>query len=121
MNIHGLEVNESNIQSVFIFALAVKAGSFASIAESNGISKSKISRHVFSLEEQLGEVLINRSTRRFQPTEKAISISDAILSIGSAKSATDSAFSRGYKKGEKDGRAKGLSEAIELIKNLSEK
>jgi DNA-binding transcriptional LysR family regulator len=121
LKIHGLTIKDSNIKSVFIFALAVKAGSFSALQNSIGMPKSKISRHVSSLEDELGEILINRSTRRFEPTEKAIAISEAILSLESKSASNAAAFSRGYKNGEKDGRLKGLSEAVTVISDYASK
>lgn len=51
------------------FALVVEHGGYAAAERASGISKSRLSRRVADLEEQLGVRLIQRSTRRFAVTE----------------------------------------------------
>lgn len=51
------------------FAQVVKTGSFTRAASRLGLSKSVVSRHVSSLEKELGVQLLYRSTHRLSPTE----------------------------------------------------
>lgn len=51
------------------FALVVEHGGYAAAERASGISKSKLSRRVADLEEQLGTRLIQRSTRKFSVTD----------------------------------------------------
>lgn len=54
---------------LFIFARVVESGSFSRAAERMGLPKSTISRRIAILEEQLGERLLLRTTRRLNLTE----------------------------------------------------
>ena len=51
------------------FATVVDQGGFTDAARKMGISKSAVSKHVSSLESRLGARLLNRTTRRVNPTE----------------------------------------------------
>jgi len=51
------------------FVAVVKAGSFTAAARSLGISRGLVSRHIADLEEQLGNRLVNRTTRSVSLTE----------------------------------------------------
>ena len=51
------------------FATVVDQGGFTDAARKMGISKSAVSKHVSSLEARLGARLLNRTTRRVNPTE----------------------------------------------------
>ena len=51
-----------------LLALVVDAGGFSKAAALSGITKSRISRRIATLEEQLGVRLIQRSSRLFAPT-----------------------------------------------------
>ena len=54
---------------LLIFARVAEAGSFSRAAERIGLPKSTVSRRVAFLEEQLGERLMLRTTRRLALTE----------------------------------------------------
>lgn len=56
------------LKSMAIFSEVVHLGSFRAAAKSQGVSPSVISRHVSILEDSLGEVLLNRSTRKLALT-----------------------------------------------------
>jgi DNA-binding transcriptional LysR family regulator len=51
------------------FATVVDQGGFTNAAKKLGLSKSAVSKHVSSLEARLGARLLNRTTRRVNPTE----------------------------------------------------
>jgi len=56
------------LKSMAIFSEVAQLGSFRAAAKAHGVSPSVISRHITILEDDLGEVLINRSTRRLALT-----------------------------------------------------
>lgn len=51
-----------------IFSQVMESGSFTAAADKLGLSKQFVSRRVMALEERLGVRLLNRSTRRLDPT-----------------------------------------------------
>lgn len=55
--------------SMRVFTRVAKSGSFSDAAEELGISRSMASKHIMSLETNLGVRLLNRSTRRLSITE----------------------------------------------------
>ncbi|THF64473.1 LysR family transcriptional regulator [Pseudothauera rhizosphaerae] len=55
--------------NLLIFARVVEAGSFSRAAEQLGLPKSTVSRRIAGLEEQLGERILLRTTRRLTLTE----------------------------------------------------
>jgi len=57
------------LEGFYYFTQVVDHGGFAKAARALDIPKSRLSRHVSSLEERLGVRLVNRSTRRFVVTE----------------------------------------------------
>jgi len=59
-------------ESIRIFARAVEEGSFAAAARSLGVTRSAVSKHVASLENELGAQLFRRSTRRVSATETGL-------------------------------------------------
>ena len=58
-----------DLNDYFYFVHVVEKGGFTRAAESLGIPKSRLSRHVVKLEERLGTVLVQRTTRQFRVTE----------------------------------------------------
>ncbi len=54
------------------FIQVVDAGGFAAAAREMGVSRSVVSKHVASLERELGTQLLRRSTRRVTPTEAGL-------------------------------------------------
>lgn len=54
---------------LLIFARVVESGSFSRAAEKIGIPKSTVSRRIATLEERMGERLLQRTTRRLRVTE----------------------------------------------------
>ncbi len=57
------------LEGFYYFTQVVDHGGFARAARALGIPKSRLSRHVASLEAELSVRLLNRSTRRFAVTE----------------------------------------------------
>ena len=62
-------MEQLNPQDLLIYARVAEAGSFSQAALRLGLPKSTVSRRVALLEEQLGERLMVRSTRRSTFTE----------------------------------------------------
>ena len=58
-----------DLNDLYLFAAVVKHGSFSAAARALGVTKSRISRRIAVLEEQLGLRLLERSTRRLSVTE----------------------------------------------------
>lgn len=58
-----------DLNSLFYFAKVVEHGGFAPAGRALGMPKSTLSRRVAQLEEQLGVRLLQRSSRRFAPTD----------------------------------------------------
>lgn len=56
------------LKSMAIFSEVARLGSFRAAAKSQNLSPSVISRHISSLEDSLGEVLLSRSTRKLALT-----------------------------------------------------
>ena len=58
-----------DLNELFYFAQVVNHGGFSPASRALGIPKSKLSRHVASLEVRLGVQLLLRSSRSFAVTE----------------------------------------------------
>ncbi len=58
-----------DLNDYFYFVHVVEAGGFSRAAESLGIPKSRLSRHIAQLEERLDTILIQRTTRQSKITE----------------------------------------------------
>lgn len=58
-----------NLRSMAVFANVVERGSFSGAAKMLGITTSAVSQQVRSLEEEMGVVLLHRSTRKISLTE----------------------------------------------------
>lgn len=54
------------------FVRAVETGSFSAVARELGIGQPNVSRHIASLEQELGARLLLRSTRQLTPTEEGV-------------------------------------------------
>lgn len=61
-----------DLNEVYIFIKVVEAGSFVRASELTGIPTSTISRRVSELEKRLGAILIQRTTRKLNLTQKGI-------------------------------------------------
>lgn len=57
------------LDDLYYYAMVVRHGGFAAAGRALGVPKSRLSRHVNALEEQLGVRLLQRSTRRFVVTD----------------------------------------------------
>lgn len=60
---------EQDLDAVYVFVKAVRAGSFSAAAMELGVTPSAISRKVAKLERQLGVQLLQRTTRKFTLTQ----------------------------------------------------
>ena len=58
-----------DLNDYYYFVHVVEKGGFTRAAESLGIPKSRLSRHIVQLEERLDTVLIQRTTRQSKITE----------------------------------------------------
>lgn len=58
-----------DLSDFYYFALVVEHGGYAAAERATGISKSRLSRRVAELEQELGARLIQRSTRKFAVTD----------------------------------------------------
>ncbi len=58
-----------DLNDLYFFTLVVDKGSFTQASQSIGITKSRISRRIAQLEEQLGVRLLHRSTRKLMLTD----------------------------------------------------
>ncbi|WP_172331904.1 LysR family transcriptional regulator [Mangrovicoccus sp. HB161399] len=73
------------------FAAVVDQGGFTGAAQKLGISKSAVSKHVSSLESRLGARLLNRTTRRVNPTDIGLVYYDRARSVLNAALQADAA------------------------------
>ncbi len=62
--------------SMTVFVKVAQAGSLSAAALALGLSKSTVSKHVSALEEHLGVLLLNRTTRRLSLTDLGIAYRD---------------------------------------------
>lgn len=62
-------MNAVDLNDYFYFVHVIEKGGFSRAAESLGIPKSRLSRHISQLEERLDTVLIQRTTRQLKITE----------------------------------------------------
>lgn len=61
-----------NFRSMAAFAEVIEAGTFTAAAKRLGVAKSAVSKQISDLEQELGTVLLHRTTRRVTPTEAGI-------------------------------------------------
>lgn len=64
----------SDLDDFYCFALVVEHGGFSAAERATDIPKSKLSRRVYNLEEELGVRLIQRSSRHFAVTDIGMDI-----------------------------------------------
>jgi DNA-binding transcriptional LysR family regulator len=64
------------ILSMEVFVKVAQAGSLSAAAQALGFSKSTVSKHLSALEEHLGVLLVNRTTRRLSLTELGLAYRD---------------------------------------------
>ncbi len=64
-----MDTTAQPLEGLYYFSQVIEHGGFARASRAIGIPKSRLSRHVSSLEERLGVRLIQRSTRRFVVTD----------------------------------------------------
>ena len=80
-----------DLNRIRLFARVVQAGSFTAAARAAGLPKSSVSRAIAALERDLAVRLIQRTTRRLQPTDAGRayyeSVSRALAGIDEATSA----------------------------------
>ncbi len=62
--------------SMEVFVRTAQAGSLSAAAQAMGLSKSTVSKHLSALEEHLGVLLMNRTTRRLSLTELGLAYRD---------------------------------------------
>lgn len=75
------------------FAAVVDQGGFTGAAAKLGISKSAVSKHVSSLEGRLGARLLNRTTRRVNPTDIGLVYYDSARNVLAAAVEADTTVS----------------------------
>ncbi len=74
-------VNMDRLTEMEAFATVVDQGGFTDAARKLGISKSAVSKHISALEARLGTRLLNRTTRRVNPTEIGLAYYDKALRV----------------------------------------
>ncbi|WP_179998110.1 LysR substrate-binding domain-containing protein [Acinetobacter sp. YH12239] len=80
----------SDLDDFYCFALVVEHGGFSAAERATDIPKSKLSRRVYNLEENLGVRLIQRSSRHFAVTDIGMNIyRHAQVMMSAAQSAHD--------------------------------
>lgn len=80
----------SDLDDFYCFALVVEHGGFSAAERATDIPKSKLSRRVYNLEENLGVRLIQRSSRHFAVTDIGMNVyRHAQVMMSAAQSAHD--------------------------------
>jgi DNA-binding transcriptional LysR family regulator len=82
-----------HLAAMAVFARVVEAGSFSGAAESLGLSKSAVSKHVARLEERLAVRLLNRTTRRLSLTEAGTAVYEPCRQLVADADAAEAAVS----------------------------
>lgn len=77
MLISGMNITQ-DLNKLEIFREVAQSGSFTKAAKILKLPKSKISRHISSLEKDLGAQLIYRTTRQFQLTQAGVELYEKI-------------------------------------------
>ena len=73
-----------NLRGMAVFASVVNHGSFSGSARELGITTSAVSQQIRSLENDLGVVLLHRSTRKLSLTEAGAGFYEAAKNVVSA-------------------------------------
>ena len=71
------------------FVCVVDQGGFTDAARKLGMSKSAVSKHVSALEARLGARLLNRTTRRVNPTDIGLAYYDRVMNVLSSATEAD--------------------------------
>ena len=80
----------AHLDDFYYFALVVEHGGFSAAERATDIPKSKLSRRILNLEEQLGVRLIHRNSRQFSVTEMGMQIfQQAQIMQNAARAAQD--------------------------------
>lgn len=79
----------SRLTEMEAFATVVEEGGFTDAARKMGVSKSAVSKHISALESRLGTRLLNRTTRRVNPTEIGLAYYDRASRILNDAGAAD--------------------------------
>lgn len=64
-----MDISFEQLKSMVVFSHVVEQGSFSAAAKHIGLSRAVVSYHIKKLEQQLGVVLLNRSTRSIALTQ----------------------------------------------------
>lgn len=83
----------NKLNSIEVFLKVSKLGNFSAAANSMGLSKAMVSRHVNNLENSLGVRLFNRTTRQIHLTEAGAAYRTRITQIMHDLEETESAIS----------------------------
>lgn len=83
-----------DLNAMIVFARVVEARSFSTAAEQLGMSKSTVSKHVSRLEDRLGARLLNRTTRRLNPTEVGLAFYEHCARIAAEVEEAEAVASR---------------------------
>ena len=79
-----------NLRGMAVFASVVKHGSFSAAAKELGITTSAVSQQIRTLENDLGVVLLHRSTRKLSLTEVGESLYEsAVMMVRAAQEAKE--------------------------------
>lgn len=73
----------ASVDDMLLFARLVALGSFTAVAQSEGVSRSLVSKRIARLERDLGVQLVNRTTRRIDITEAGRSLYEYCVQLES--------------------------------------
>jgi DNA-binding transcriptional LysR family regulator len=68
-------------ETLSLFVEVMQRGSFADVARIRGVAPSSISRAIAGLEQELGVRLLQRSTRKLEPTEAGVKYFDRVTPL----------------------------------------
>lgn len=69
------------LEDLRLFTTTIESGSFTAAADRLGLSKQYVSRRMTMLEDELGVRLLNRTTRRMNPTDIGMTLYDRAVRI----------------------------------------